>query len=290
MCRFVAYMGRPLLINDVISKPKDSLIRQSLQAMETDVKLNGDGFGIGWYVPEITSVPAVFVSALPAWNDMNLKNLSHQIKSSCFFAHVRAAEEGTVTQVNCHPFHYDKYLMMHNGGIGGYKKIKLAILNRLHPDYFAHIKGQTDSEVLFMLWLTCYHELPASANRMLEAWELVFNILAELQDQMGIKDTTYINSVISDGDQMVAVRYVRNASECLTMHYAAGSEFIYLNHGQCRMMPKIEGSHDINQQAVLVASEKLTGNTEEWLDVPAQHFLVVDHYRRVSLVGIKNIK
>ncbi len=49
MCRFAAYLGEPLLINEVISKPKDSLIKQSSAALESDVTINADGFGIGWY-------------------------------------------------------------------------------------------------------------------------------------------------------------------------------------------------------------------------------------------------
>jgi hypothetical protein len=40
MCRFIAYLGKPILINDVISKPADSLIKQSIHAMESDVQVN----------------------------------------------------------------------------------------------------------------------------------------------------------------------------------------------------------------------------------------------------------
>jgi len=285
MCRFAAYLGKPLLVNDVVSKPQDSLIKQSAGAMETEVKLNGDGFGIGWYVPDVSEVPAVFVSALPAWNDYNLKNMSHQIKAPCFFAHVRAAEEGTVAQVNCHPFHYEKYLMMHNGGIGGFKKIKLAIFNKLHPNFFGHIKGQTDSEVLFMLWLTQLYALDQdriSSDSMIQAWDATLRILEKLQDDFGVTDETYINSIISDGTQMVGVRYSRYAPEPLTLHYAAGSAFVYLNHGVCKMLPK----QGLQNEAVLISSEKLTGETDEWFDVPAQSFITVDHYKRVTLAPI----
>ncbi len=288
MCRFAAYLGKPLLINDVISKPKDSLIKQSAGAMETDVKINGDGFGISWYVPDVSEVPAVFVSALPAWNDYNLKNMSHQIKSPCFFAHVRAAEEGTVSQVNCHPFHYGKYLMMHNGGIGGFKKIKLALFNQLDPEFFSHIKGQTDSEVLFMLWLTHFHRLEknhtgSSLEPMIQAWRETLKTLELLQDAAGVKDETYINSMISDGGQIVGVRYSRYAENGpLTLHYAAGSEFIYLNHGICKMLPK----QGLQNEAVLISSEKLTGETDEWQDIPSQNLITVDHYKRVNLIPI----
>ncbi len=87
MCRFAAYLGRPLLINEVITKPKDSLIKQRSAALESDGTINADGFGIAWYNLTVSEIPAVFVSVAPAWNDVNLKNITHQIVSKCFFDH-----------------------------------------------------------------------------------------------------------------------------------------------------------------------------------------------------------
>src|SRR5450755_4197002 len=104
MCRFIAYVGEPLLINNVVSRAKDSLIKQSFEALESDIALNADGFGIGWYRPDVHPTPAVFVSILPAWNDLNLLNISHLVVSPCFFGHVRAASDRTISHYNCHPF------------------------------------------------------------------------------------------------------------------------------------------------------------------------------------------
>lgn len=107
--------------------------------------LNGDGFGIGWFSDEPqegedggagatespagaegatgTAVtlrsedkPGVYTSITPAWNNLNLVRLSEKIRSSCIFAHVRAASPGSlVTEANCHPFASGRYLFMHNG-------------------------------------------------------------------------------------------------------------------------------------------------------------------------------
>lgn len=49
MCRFVAYLGEPILAEDLITKPINSLIHQSYHAKEMAEPLNGDGFGMGWY-------------------------------------------------------------------------------------------------------------------------------------------------------------------------------------------------------------------------------------------------
>jgi predicted glutamine amidotransferase len=293
MCRFAAYIGRPLLINDVMSRPKVSLIKQSTSATETDVTLNGDGFGIGWYTPEVSENPAVFVSPLPAWNDTNLKNMSHQIKSPCFFAHVRAAGEGSVNQSNCHPFHFEKYLMMHNGGIGGFKTVKLALLNQLTPKFFDNIKGQTDSEILFALWLTELEKISdlnhAHRKNMTEAWENTLAILKKIQDEHQIKDATHINVIITNGIEMIGIRYVRNADRPLTLHYTAGAAFCH-SQGACRMIPKNDNEESLDQYgAILIASENITGDEADWENIPDQYFIFVDRYKRIHLDPIKNI-
>ena len=46
MCRFLAYLGEPILAEDLITKPENSLIHQSFGAREMDEPLNGDGFGL----------------------------------------------------------------------------------------------------------------------------------------------------------------------------------------------------------------------------------------------------
>src|SRR5438876_12361096 len=104
MCRLVAYLGKEVLLEDVLVKPVNSIVMQSLHARESTIPTNGDGFGVGWYASHISPEPALFTSVFPAWNDRNLLNLTAKIKSSCFFAHVRAAGAGGVTNYNCHPF------------------------------------------------------------------------------------------------------------------------------------------------------------------------------------------
>src|SRR5215216_2121688 len=97
MCRFVAFIGEETLLQDILVKPYNSIVMQSLHARETKIPTNGDGFGLGWYAKKISPHPALFTSIAPAWNDRNLLSLTSKIKSKCFFAHVRAASAGGVT-------------------------------------------------------------------------------------------------------------------------------------------------------------------------------------------------
>ena len=62
MCRWLAYSGTPILLGDLLYKPKHSLIGQSLHGNLGPYTTNGDGFGIGWYGEGRT--PALFKASI----------------------------------------------------------------------------------------------------------------------------------------------------------------------------------------------------------------------------------
>jgi glutamine amidotransferase len=96
MCRWLAYSGAPIYLDEVIFKTEHSLIDQSLHSRLGERTTNGDGFGIGWYGER--SRPGLYKGIQPAWNDDNLRNLTEQIKSHLFLAHVRATTGAAVQQ------------------------------------------------------------------------------------------------------------------------------------------------------------------------------------------------
>ncbi|MFQ5353611.1 MAG: class II glutamine amidotransferase, partial [Thermodesulfobacteriota bacterium] len=60
MCRFVLYLGEDVALNSLITEPENSIIHQSFHSHERAEPLNGDGFGVAWYAPEVGEEPAVF--------------------------------------------------------------------------------------------------------------------------------------------------------------------------------------------------------------------------------------
>lgn len=273
MCRFTAYVGKPILADELLFKPSNSLINQSMHAQESEIKLNGDGFGFGWYAHEVDYSPGLYTSVLPAWNDRNLKYLSGKIRSNCFLAHVRAASTGYVNNLNCHPFHYKRFLFMHNGSIGGFKIIKRHLRRELSDEFYSWIKGQTDSEHFFALFLQVFAEKKyehTTANIALALKEAIIRLL-ELQSEHKIDEPSYLNMVITDGHSLIACRgSTTKDEETPTLHYSLGSQYEY-HDGVCRMAPVVNG----NNEAVLVASERLNTFKEDWQNVPINHCLLV---------------
>ena len=118
MCRWMAWFGQPVLIDEVLFKTQHGIVDQSLHARMGAEPTNGDGFGLGWYGSG--EGPAVYHSVAPAWGDANLRELAAHIESPLFLAHVRAAIGSPVQQTNCHPFRHGQWLFVHNGYIADF--------------------------------------------------------------------------------------------------------------------------------------------------------------------------
>ncbi len=280
----MAYKGTPIIMDDLLYKPKNSLINQSIHANEIEEPLNGDGFGVGWYAPEINSEPATYVSVNPAWNNRNLKSLAPKIKTECMLAHVRAATEGVVSESNCHPFQYKNLLMAHNGGIEEFYKVKRHLRSPLSDELYNWIQGQTDSEHIFACLL---NHLLSSGNSItpetvMDAFEKTFRDIKNLMVKYGIKEAAYLNIVVTNGAFIVATRYVSDPKEePLTMYHSEGSRYV-VEDGVTRL----EAPKD-NDQAVLVVSEKLTDG-KNWTMIPPNHFVVVEQSLNVRVRPIKD--
>ena len=84
MCRWLAYSGSPVLLEDLLYRPKNSLVVQGQHSQLGATTTNGDGFGVGWYGDDGT--PGLFRSTEPVWNDRNLRELCAHARAARVFA------------------------------------------------------------------------------------------------------------------------------------------------------------------------------------------------------------
>lgn len=282
MCRLVAYLGCEVLLDAVLLNPVNSLLQQSLRARESEYPTNGDGFGLGWYSHEISSKPALFKSISPAWNDQNLLHLASKIKSTCFFGHVRAASAGGVTHYNCHPFSQHDWMFMHNGSINEFIKVKRHIRHLLEDDIYNWIKGETDSEHLFGLFLQIAKGRDLTKlDSVVKTFNETLQKLDGVMKEFGNNNPSYLNICITDGKRILASRYCTDKkTKPESMHYAIGSRFELINNRY--HMVRNGGA----PKCVLIASEMLTDFSGEWYEVPEHHLLLVDSNFKISLLPI----
>lgn len=279
----MAYKGTPILIDELLYQPKNSLINQSTNAKEIEEPLNGDGFGIGWYSKELSPEPATFVSVSPAWNNRNLKNLAPRIKTDCLVAHVRAASVGEVSESNCHPFQYKNLLMAHNGGVENFNLVKRKLREPLSDELYNWIKGQTDSEHIFAYFINYLqnNHQKITSDSVADSLENTYRFLTSIMLEVGIKEAAFLNMVVTDGEFMVGTRYVSDATEeALTLYHSEGNRYV-VEDGVTRLEAPEDDDH-----AVLIVSEKLTDG-KEWTLIPKNYLVMVEANQNVRIRPMK---
>lgn len=276
MCRFVLYLGPPLTLASLVTEPAHSLINQSTHAKERDEPLNGDGFGVAWYMPEVADEPGLFRSVTPAWNNINLHRLAKVTRSGCILAHVRAATQSlAVSEANCHPFVDGSFAFMHNGDLGGFSRVRRALAASLSDEAYALVRGSTDSEHLFAMTVDRLgpqvHSSEAMAGALFRAVEDALAIAREA----GVEEHSYLNIAMSDGRSAVACRVTTDVPEHADSLYVHTGRGYICERGVCRMIDAADG-----QGAVVISSEPLSSD-DGWTPVPVNHLVRVDSDRRV---------
>ncbi len=223
MCRYAAYLGPPLILSELIYKPTNSLVHQAKEATQSSTRINADGFGVAWYTPEISAEPAVFKDTSPMWNNRNLGSIADKIRANCLVAHVRSALSfDPVMRENCHPFQRGRLLWMHNGDIPGRARLSRQVAMAADDRLLAQIRGNTDTEWAFTLFLTNLEGWPeerptleALAAAMRQTLSLIDGWHREAGDQRQLD----LNFCVTDGRVLVASRYALGAEPGPTLHW-----------------------------------------------------------------------
>lgn len=211
MCRWAAYSGEPIFLDEIISRPGHSLIHQSHRATHAHTAINADGFGVAWY--DRRAEPGLFRDVHPAWSDPNLKSLTEQVKSGLFLAHVRASTGTATSRNNCHPFVHGAWSFMHNGQVGGYEGFRRDADMLIPQALYASRRGATDSEAIFLVALS---EGLAEAPRA--ALERASARFIKLAREKGTLPHLRMTAALSDGRTLYAVRYATDAN-APTLYY-----------------------------------------------------------------------
>jgi glutamine amidotransferase len=258
MCRWLAYSGAPILLDEVLFKTDHSLIDQSLRAMDTTNTTNGDGFGVGWYGKR--DVPGVYKDVRPAWNDANLHALAAQIESPMFLAHVRATTGSPVQMTNCHPFNHRQWLFVHNGLVNEYERLHRDLAFAVAPELFPLIRGTTDSELMFLLALT--FGLDTDVFTGIARMAGLVEYIAARHD---IEEALQMTLGISNGESLYAARY-STVGKSRSLFYSA-------SHNAA--MDIAPGVGKFSSDARAIVSEPLSSLASEWVPVPEASFLTI---------------
>jgi predicted glutamine amidotransferase len=262
MCRWMAWHGQPVLIEELLFKPKHGLIDQSLHSRLGAETTNGDGFGLGWYGEDARD-PGVYRSLMPAWSDDNLRSLASHVVSPLFLAHVRATTGTPVQQTNCHPFRHENWLFLHNGSITNFLDIRRDLVLAIAPEFFDSMLGTTDSETMFGLALTFgLQEDPIGAI------EQMVGCVEQVGHRHDIEHPIQMTVGCSDGENLYAVRY-SSIGQSRTLFSSADAATLRALHPDNERLQQLRGEDRA------VVSEPLSDLPGMWIEVPESTALVI---------------
>ncbi|KAJ5166910.1 uncharacterized protein N7482_005691 [Penicillium canariense] len=322
MCRFLIYKGQnEIRLSKLVTEPSHSILTQSYDSrlrLDNRRPVNGDGFGVGFYTdPKLGPEPCIFTSTLPAWNCENLERLASKTCSNLIFAHVRATTEGALADNNCHPFQHNTLMWMHNGGIGGWNYVKRTLATSLSDRWYLGVKGGTDSEWAFALFLDLLEKEGADPSSdpgpegfgqallrrvMMKTIAKINELVREIpaKHNVAVETRSLLNFAVTDGHTVVCTRYISSKTDDpASLYFSSGTKW---KEGKTKGHFKME-RHDKGADIVLVASEPITferreisftashpspiantdsHETDNWVSVPANSVVTI-HKQTVLL-------
>ncbi len=170
--------------------------------------------------------------------------LTRSLRSRNLLAHIREASVGGAHPDNTHPFCNGRWVFCHNGTVRGFDENRAPLDGLIAEKWKACIKGQTDSERCFYLFLTNLEEGATSLDAVCKALTKTMRQVASLYPGTPDKPTT-LNLFVTDG--------------CITAVTRHGKTLFHVERDGLRM----------------IASEPLVDG-EPWREIPEDHLLTID--------------
>lgn len=165
---------------------------------------------------------------------------------------------------------------MHNGGIGAWLRIKKRLAFSLNDKWFNFVKGGTDSEWAFALFLDSLEKLGVDVDDVPTAGGLGHSILREAMLKTIARINEFINEVpeagrgdedsrsllnfaVTDGHSVICTRYVNSRTdEAASLFWSSGTSWREAGQqADGKKNFKME-RRDKGADIILVASEPLT--------------------------------
>jgi glutamine amidotransferase len=291
MCRVLAYLGEPVLLDDLLYAPDNSLVRQSTAPQRLRM-LNLAGFGVAAWDPASRAPGDPYTyhtPGLPVF-DSNLRTLARKARPTCVLAHVRGVrfvDSSSVGPQFLHPFLYAgmKAALAHNGDLHAFDKMRPRLQRYLKPEISSLLRTSLDSEWIYAVFLSRLQDPSAehTAAELADALVETLEILGKVRSELDADTVSSVNLFVADGKSIVAARYAFDFGcyaeddpasigqlDYLSLWYSLGRRYA-CHEGEWKMLGGQESA-----QAMLLASEPLTRDESTWLEVPEYSLVSFD--------------
>lgn len=139
----------------------------------------------------------------------DLEKVIRGVRSDLILMHARSPRKEHVSREDIHPFRFKDWLFAHNGKVNGFGSIREKLLGTMPEFIKRNLRGESDSEYLFHLFLSFLYDagqinrpnLPA--NQIADAMARTFSTVDELTSVTG-HPTSPAAVVVANGYSVVA--------------------------------------------------------------------------------------
>lgn len=166
----------------------------------------GVGWGLGFYQGGEVLIRR---RPLDEREDIDVAQLGADVKADVVVGHVRQATVGTLRTENTHPFRYRQWLYAQTGTVSGFEQVRERMMGSVPEFLRAGIRGDSDAEVVFHLFLSFLHDAGklddsvVDASVVREAIRGSLLLVDSISAEVG-GSAAETNLVVSNGDVVVA--------------------------------------------------------------------------------------
>lgn len=260
----------------------DSHVHRSLlsadNALAVQSNQHPDGWGVAYYV---SGAPHVIKSAGAAISDQLFRRVGGIVTSQTVLAHIRRATQGDIHTLNCHPFQFGRWVMAHNGDIPQFNDLRPALLDLIAPRLRCFLLGDTDSELIFHLFLSHLAERVDLSRRGAPVEDVVAALRRTVAEVRAVADgrpgldEALLTLLVTDGELMVGHHGGKD------LHYSTYKTRCSERASCGFFSAECEGpTRSGYVQHLLISSEPLQGENV-WHKLAPGEIVAVDHFMRL---------
>ncbi|MRK01723.1 class II glutamine amidotransferase [Aeromicrobium sp. S22] len=209
MCRVLAYIGPEMPVENLLLKPENSLINQTLDPeRHPQLQLAGWGFGIWSEHLLKTDEPLLYHRPMAAFYDDNVAGIVPSLQASTLLAHVRAADYNSAAVLadeNCHPFSYQGTpgMIAQNGDLPHWKLLQRELLPHCKDEFLKQMRGTTDTEFLYVLLLSLLED--DSDDGVQRGFEEMLKLIVKAMDSLELPSLTKLKMALVAPNRIIGV-------------------------------------------------------------------------------------
>jgi len=211
MCRVLAYIGPDVPVENLLLKPGNSLINQTLDPeRHPELQLAGWGFGAWGEHLLKPEKPFVYHRPMAAFYDDNADGIIPSLQASTLLAHVRAAAYSATVVLadeNCHPFSYKEtpWMVAQNGDLPNWILVQRELLQHCKDKYLKQMRGTTDTEFLYVLLLSLLES--DSDEGVQRAFEEMFRLIVQAMKDLDLVALTKLKMALVSPGRIIGVNF-----------------------------------------------------------------------------------